>query len=147
MFVNLTTSGLSRQSGITASFGGQKRLFSEIGFAPFIKEFRRLLCKGGVLTILEPSSFYPFGWVTALAQKIMGNVTGKVDTERPVNPLSITAILKQEGFSNIKTIGLTFNHARFPCVIQNLINLLDYPLRIFLPFFANSIGWYCVSSS
>ena len=120
----------------------------ETGFEPFIKEFSRLLRKGGTLAILEPSAMYPFSWITALAQKVMGNVSGKVEGERPISRLKVTNILKVIGFKRILTRGLTFNHVRFPCAIQHFINLFDYPLRLFGPFnlFANSIGWFCEKS-
>jgi len=117
----------------------------DVGFQPFIKEFSRLLRHGGTLAILEPSSMYPFSWVMALAEKLMGNVTGKVEEERPVFPPNLTRILLDTGFKSIQVRGLIFNHVRFPCTIQMLINLIDYPCRTLWPFrnFACDIGWFC----
>ena len=116
-----------------------------VGFAPFVKEFHRLLRRGGVLAILEPSALYPFGQIMAFARKLMGNVTGLVEGERPVLPSSVTAVLEVTGFERIRVRGLTFSHVRFPCIIQNLMDSLDYPFRLLPPFryFANSIGWFC----
>ena len=116
-----------------------------VGFKPFIIEFQRILKKGGTLAVLEPSILYPFSWVSALARKIIGNVTGLVEGERPVNPFEILGLLKSEGFANIKTIGLTFNHVRFPCAVQHLVSLIDFILRYVTPlkYYSNSIGWFC----
>lgn len=99
----------------------------------------------GTLAVLEPSLMYPFSWVTGLAEKFMGNVTGKVEGERPIFPQSLTKILKDTGFEHIHVRGLTFNHVRFPCAIQLLANLIDYPWRVCWPFklFASNIGWFC----
>ena len=57
-----------------------------IGFDPFIREFFRLLRHGGTLAILEPGSMHPFGWITALARTLLGNVTKLVENERPIFP-------------------------------------------------------------
>ena len=117
----------------------------DVGFEPYIREFFRLLRRGGTLAILEPSSMFPCSWITTLATKFMGNVTGKVEGERPIFPPSLTKALKAAGFKYINMRGLTFNHVRFPCALQLLINLIDYPWRICWPFnlFAGSIGWFC----
>jgi len=117
----------------------------EIGFKPFIKEFFWLLRDGGILAILEPSSMYPFSWVTTLAEKFLGNVSGKVEGERPIFPPGLTKILKISGFEHVHMHGLTFNHVRFPCTIQLLANLINYPCRVCQPFklFASRIGWFC----
>lgn len=117
----------------------------EVGFDPFINEFYRLLHKGGTLAILEPSSLYPFGWVTALARRVMGNVTGLVEGERPVSPRLLTDSLMRAGFEKIRLRGLVFTHVRFPSLVQHMIDAVDYPFRRLSPFrlFANSIGWFC----
>jgi len=116
-----------------------------IGFEAFIKEFFRLLRKGGVLAIMEPSSMYPFSWLFGLLNKIIGNVTGKVEDEKPVFPSEITKVLKNTGFERVHIQGLSYNHARFPCGIQLFSNLVDWPLRWCwcFKFFAESIGWFC----
>ena len=117
----------------------------EVGFSPFIEEYYRLLKPGGTLAILEPSSFYPFFWLTGLAEYFIGNATGKVPTERPISPLELTKILKDVGLTRIRYLGLTFNHARFFVFMQSFINLTDYVLRQIYPFklFSSHIGWFC----
>ena len=116
-----------------------------VGFDPFIHEFYRLLQKGGTLAILEPSSLYPFGWVTAFARKAMGNVTGVVEGECPISPQLLTASLMRAGFEKIRLRGLVFTHVRFPAFIQHMMDAVDYPFRVLPPFrsFANSVGWFC----
>jgi len=116
-----------------------------VGFDPFIHEFYRLLQKGGTLAILEPSSLYPFGWVTAFARKAMGNVTGLVEGECPISPQLLTASLMRAGFEKIRLRGLVFTHVRFPAFVQHMMDAVDYPFRVLPPFrsFANSVGWFC----
>ena len=116
-----------------------------VGLEPFIKEYYRLLRGGGTLAILEPSRLYPFSWVTALARKAMGNVTGLVEGERPISPHLLTTTLMKIGFEKIRVRGMLFTHVRFPSPVQHVINATDYPFR-FLPLFklfAQSMGWYC----
>lgn len=117
----------------------------KVGFKPFIEEFCRLLKDEGTLAILEPNLLFPFSWATALATKIMGNVTGKVEGEKPIFAPELTKIIRIYGFKRIRIRGLSFNHARFPCSLQLLINLFDYPFRALWPFslFSGHIGWFC----
>jgi len=116
-----------------------------VGFEPFIKEFFRMLRRGGVLAVLEPSNLFPFGWVTALARKALGNVTGLVEEERPIPPVLLRKSLMKVGFEKIRVRGMLFTHVRYPCPVQHVINAMDSPLRFLPPFrlFANSVGWYC----
>ncbi|RJQ25931.1 class I SAM-dependent methyltransferase [Candidatus Parcubacteria bacterium] len=116
-----------------------------VGFDPFIHEFYRLLQKGGTLAILEPSSLYPFGLITAFARKLMGNVTGLVEGERPISPQLLTDSLMRAGFVKIRLSGLVFTHVRFPTLVQHMMDAVDYPFRVLPPFrsFANSVGWFC----
>lgn len=115
-----------------------------VGFEPFIREYKRVLRKGGIIAILEPCAWHPFRLIIKLMAVFLGNVSGKVDGERPVNPLQVVRQLRYEGFSDIRTIGITYNHARFPCFLQSFINIFDYLPRRILPFslFSYSIGWY-----
>lgn len=115
------------------------------GFRPFLQEFHRMLRRGGILAILEPSKLYPFSWITAMARRCLGNVTGLVAGERPINPMLLTRELKRAGFRRVQVRGLLFTHVRFPTLIQHLSDALDCPFRRITPFrlFAASVAWYC----
>jgi SAM-dependent methyltransferase len=115
------------------------------GVEPFLKEFYRLLRKNGTLAILEPSRIYPLSWLMALASRVMGEFPNKVKGERPVLPSSITAALKRNNFGRIHLRGMTFNHIVFPLYLQLLINLIDFPFRVFWPFnlFSETVGIFC----
>jgi SAM-dependent methyltransferase len=117
----------------------------KIGFDPFLKEYYRILRGGGTLAILEPNSLYPLSWVAAGLTRIMGNVTGKVPDERPISPFAVERSLKRVGFKSILSRGVTFNHVRFPCAFQSLLNAVDYPFRVIFPtkLFSATIAWYC----
>ena len=117
-----------------------------IGFEPFVKEFYRLLAPGGTLAIMEPNNLYPFSWVTALANKVIGNVTGKVEGERPIFVPALTRIIQETGFRNLRVRGLSYNHVRFPCFFQHFLNSFDFAPRSIWPFylFASQVGWYAL---
>jgi hypothetical protein len=98
-----------------------------------------------VLAVLEPGNLYPLGWLTALARRALGNVTGLVEDERPVSPSAITAALRSAGFGDLRLRGLLFTHVRIPAMLQHAVDAVDFPLRV-LPgvrSFANSLGWFC----
>ena len=117
----------------------------DIGFTQYIKEFHRLLIPGGTIAIMEPNNIYPFSWLTAMATKILGNVTGKVKGERPIFVPDLTRILQQSGFKNLRIRGLTYNHVRFPCILQSFFNSFDFVFRGIWPFYllASHVGWFC----
>ncbi len=116
----------------------------KVGFKPFI--YYRILRKGGVLAIIEPSCLYPIIWIMSFLRAFMGNVKGLVPDEKPIYPLSLTKILKETGFKNISVRGLLFNHVCFPVLLQLLILFFNYPFRLLCRFklFSNGIGWYCM---
>jgi len=120
----------------------------EIGFDRFIKEFHRILRPGGILAILEPSALHPINQATALASRVLGNVTSKVDGERPIHPPSLTRCLHQNGFHQVKIRGLLFTHVRVPSFLQSFTNTVDAPFRALWPFrnCANAVGWYAEKS-
>jgi SAM-dependent methyltransferase len=117
----------------------------KVGFDPFLKEFYRILRDGGTLAILEPSCLYPLSWMSAALTTFLGNVTGKMEDERPISPFVLNASLKRVGFKNIVCRGVTFNHVRFPWFFQSILNIVDYPFRMVFPMniFSETMGWYC----
>ena len=116
----------------------------KIGFSPFLKEFYRILKKGGVLAIQEPNILFPFFWVTSMLRRFMGNVTGLVPDERPIFPNQLTKELNNVGFKNISLKGLSLGHQRFPTFLQAILLLFDYPFRNIWPLklLCSHIGWY-----
>jgi SAM-dependent methyltransferase len=118
---------------------------SKIGFRPFIEEYHRILRRGGVLAIQEPSVLFVPSRCAAFMRLFWGNVTGLVDDERPIYPPKLNNTLNEVGFSRIVSRGLSFNHVRFPFFVQATALLLDWPWRVIFPFklFANGVGWYC----
>jgi SAM-dependent methyltransferase len=116
----------------------------KVGLEPFIKEFHRILRKGGTLAIMEPSAMYPVGWFTALASRILGDFPSKVEDEKPLSPYSISRIIRRAGFNSILIRGATFNHIVFPFFVQSIINSLDFLFRVLWPFklFSESVCFF-----
>jgi SAM-dependent methyltransferase len=117
----------------------------KIGFKPFLEKYYSLLREGGVLAIQEPSAFFLPSKISSFLRIFMGNVTGLVVDERPICPTLLTRDLKVVGFKKIRYRGLSFNHVRYPMLLQIITLLLDWPWRVLWPFklFCNGIGWYC----
>lgn len=117
----------------------------KVGFHPFLQEFRRLLRSGGTLAIQEPGSFFLPSKVAGFLRYFLGNVTGLVEDEIPVNPNTLTNSIKEVGFTRVKCYGLSFSHVRYPVFLQAINIVLDWPWRRLWPFklFSNGIGWYC----
>jgi SAM-dependent methyltransferase len=115
-----------------------------VGFVPFLREYNRVLRSGGTLGVLEPSALFPVFWATSTARRVLGNVTGLVDDERPVHPPQVTRALHEAEFVDIESVGLVSSHVRFPTVVQHTISALDYPMRKLWPLklFCNSLGWF-----
>jgi len=115
------------------------------GFAPFVKEFFRILKPGGVLAVLEPSALYPLVIPFRLLEKVMGNVSGKVCDERPILPLKLNKIITEAGFINLTARGMSFSHPRLPSWIQNVFALIDYPLRVLplVKYCSSAVAWVC----
>jgi SAM-dependent methyltransferase len=116
----------------------------KVGFAPFLREFARVLAPGGTLAVLEPSRLYPLFWAAESARRVLGNVTGLVPDERPVYPPDVTRAIEESGFVDVESTGLVFSHVRLPTLLQHTIGALDYPVRRLWPLklFCNSLGWF-----
>ncbi len=116
----------------------------KVGFDPFVREFFRILKPGGVLAIQEPNRFSPPAVLTRCLRRFLGNVTGHVPDEKPVDPAAITRCLRQAGFTRVCSVGLALSHNRYPVFLQALGLLIDAPFRRLWPlkWLCNEIGWY-----
>jgi SAM-dependent methyltransferase len=117
----------------------------KVGFGPFVREFFRILKPGGVLAVHEPNLFYPLGALMRCLRRLIGNVTGLVPDEKPVNPTAVTRCLEQAGFTRVSAIGLSISHSRYPVFLQAANLMIDAPFRRIWPFtlLCNGIGWFC----
>ncbi len=100
------------------------------GFDKYITEFKRLLRRGGLLLIQEPSILFPLTWVTLLLRRLFYFVTGQevmghVHHERPFVPLSLVKTLEQAGFSEINVEASSFVHNRFPLFLGKITALMQ----------------------
>jgi len=100
----------------------------KIGFDPFLKEFYRILKKGGFLIILEPSVFYPLNIITRPLKKITKNIYREVEDEGPLNPLLLIKSLNRVGFINLDIKAATFSHVSNYLPLAKIINKLTKPL-------------------
>jgi hypothetical protein len=104
-----------------------------------------ILKPGGVLAVHEPNIFFPPGVLARYLRALIGNVTGLVPDERPVNPTAVTQCLKRAGFTRIRAIGLSISHIRYPVFLQAANLMIDAPFRRIWPLtlLCNGIGWFC----
>ena len=117
----------------------------KVGFDPFIREFFRILRSGGVLAVQEPNMFFPPSVLMRCLRVFMGNVSGLVPDEKPVNPIAVTRCLKQAGFTRVRSVGLSISHVRYPVFVQAANLLVDAPFRRIWPLtlLCNGVGWFC----
>lgn len=112
------------------------------GFEPFLREFARVLAKDGTLVVVEPSMYYPFGWLTAAGKLVFGNVTGQVPDEAPLSPSRLTAAMRSCGFRVEIFRSVSFSHHRLPVPVQAATDTLTRPLQRLYPF--SHMGWMCL---
>jgi SAM-dependent methyltransferase len=117
----------------------------KVGFDPYVREFFRILRPGGLLAVQEPSRFFPPGALMRSLRAVLGNVTGLVPDEKPVNPLAVTRSLRRAGFTRVRTVGLSISHIRYPVFLQAVNLMIDAPFRRIWPLtlLCNGIGWFC----
>lgn len=113
-----------------------------VGFEAFIREFHRILRKGGILVILEPGNLYPISWLMYIGRKIFGNISGLVPDEAPIFPPKLTSALEKNDFKVEKLQCVSFSHVRIPLPMQVGINSMCKPLERISPF--NQMGWMLI---
>ncbi|MFB3897367.1 MAG: class I SAM-dependent methyltransferase [bacterium] len=116
--------------------------FLKFGFDGFLKEAYRVLKPGGYFFALEPSIFHPISWITRIAKRVFGNITGQVEDEAPFIPLRLINAMKRSGFQDVKVYGASFSHNRIPIWLAKINNIVSYPLLQIsgLKYFA----WMCI---
>lgn len=116
--------------------------FCSFGFDDFLIEIKRVLKPQGHFFSLEPSLLYPLSWITTVAKRIFGNITGLVEGEGPFFPFKLSRAMKRCGFKSITVYGASFSHNRLPIGLAKINNMLTYPFLRFplLKYF----GWMCL---
>lgn len=116
----------------------------QVGFNPFLQEFKRILKKGGILIILEPSLWYPLNIITRPI-KFLNNPYNEVEDEGPVAPSQMIQSLKQTGYSEISMSSATFCHPLFPVPISRVLHKITQPLASVWP--CNVMAWMIAYSA
>ncbi|OGW40603.1 MAG: hypothetical protein A2Y97_05110 [Nitrospirae bacterium RBG_13_39_12] len=98
-----------------------------------INECHRILKCGGEFIAVEPNSMHPSGALINIANRFHKYhfLTGGSDHEFAISPFHIFRVLRNNGFSILKSSAVTFSHPRFPLFIQKIINVLDNKLSRF----------------
>ncbi len=110
-----------------------------IGFDPYLKEFFRILKKGGILIVLDFSLFYPINFFTRPMKRILKNPMKEVEDEDPFNPRSLLISMKRSGFTDNNFQAATFSHSMFYIPIAKIVNYLTFSLLTKWPW--KYFGW------
>jgi SAM-dependent methyltransferase len=101
--------------------------YANEGYDPYVREIARVLRPGGTLVTLEPSSLHPVWWVSWTLRKVVGNVSGTVEDERPIAPGSVVAALRRAGFEDVHLEAAAFSHPRTPLPVARALNAIGRP--------------------
>ena len=88
------------------------------GFEPYLTEIARILRPGGILVTMEPSRRHPVFAISAVAQRIVGNIGGHVEHEHPINIKILEQCARDCGFGRVETFACSFGHNRMPVQSQ-----------------------------
>ena len=105
-----------------------------VGFAPFLEEFHRIMKPGAQLVILEPCLWYPLNIITRPLKHLLGNPMGEVEDEGPFSPGLLVRALEAAGFADIEWRGASFSHPRFYKPMARFVNRVTKPLLTVRPF-------------
>ncbi len=97
------------------------------GYGPYVDEIRRVLRPGGVLVALEPSAFHPTWWLSWTLRRIVGDITGAVEDERPIRPAQLVAAIRRAGLVDVRVEAASFPHPRTPVPVARAINRVAPP--------------------
>ncbi len=100
----------------------------QVGFDPFLEEFRRVTKRGGGIVILEPSLWYPLNLVTRPLKHLFGNPFGEVEDEGPFSPSLLLRALRRTGFVNVTMRPASFSHCAFYAPVAKAVNRITRPL-------------------
>jgi hypothetical protein len=80
--------------------------------------------------------------VSAVAKRVVGNITGAVDDEAPLLPSRLTGAMRTCGFRHARLYGASFSHNRTPIPVAKVLNATSYPLLNFPVI--KYLAWMCL---
>ena len=115
----------------------------------YMREFKRVLVRGGVIVVVEPNIFYPVATIMFLldsvVQKIRPGWRGHVPHERPISPFFLKRELQRTGFSETEYKSCTYLHNKFPYSLSKFIVSKERNItnkRLFKLF-----GWWFITTA
>jgi SAM-dependent methyltransferase len=98
------------------------------GYDPYVREIARVLRPGGVLVTLEPSALHPVWWISWALRRVVGNISGTVEDERPIRAHGLIAAFQRVGFGDLHLEAAAFSHPRTPRPVARAVNCVTRPL-------------------